>query len=173
MQGRRDIPLNARGRDEARRNGEVLARVMPQALAFDFAASPLGRARQTTEILRGAMGLAPEDYRIDHGLVEITFGEWEGFTLEELSAKAAQAVAAREADKWNFVPPGGESYAMLSERVEKWVASIGTDIVAVSHGGIARCLRGILTPIERAEIPLLPAPQDRILVFQAGAFAWH
>ena len=52
-QGRRDIPLNATGRAQARRNGRVLADLLgSRAAALDHVASPLRRARETMEILR-------------------------------------------------------------------------------------------------------------------------
>ncbi|MGH6644424.1 MAG: histidine phosphatase family protein, partial [Bradyrhizobium sp.] len=80
FQGQQDIPLNTRGRGQARRNGLILKERMPEAAAFDFVASPLERTRQTMEIVRAAMGLDPAAYRIDPILKEITFGEWEGHT---------------------------------------------------------------------------------------------
>jgi probable phosphoglycerate mutase len=173
LQGQRDIPLNPRGRGQARRNGEVLAKAVAGAAGFDFVSSPLKRARETMEILRGAMGLDPGGYRIDPQLVEITFGDWEGFTLDELALQDAAAVERRQRDKWGYMPPGGESYAMLAERVEGWIASLRADTVAVSHGAVGRVLRGHLLGIGDAEVPVLPAPQDSFLVYRAGEAVWH
>ncbi|RYE75137.1 MAG: histidine phosphatase family protein, partial [Hyphomicrobiales bacterium] len=83
LQGQKDIPLNDTGRNQARGNGRALADILgTQAIAFDYVASPLGRTRETMELLRGAMGLAPEAYRTDDRLKEVSFGDWEGFTLE-------------------------------------------------------------------------------------------
>ena len=53
--------------------------------------------------------------------MEMSFGRWEGFTFAELQAREAQALAARERDKWGFVLPGGESYAQLEVRVQRLV----------------------------------------------------
>ena len=86
--------------------------------------SPLGRARETMELMRGAMGLEPARYRTDARLMEMSFGRWEGFTFAELQAREAAALAARERDKWGFVLPGGESYAQLEMRVQVWYESI-------------------------------------------------
>ena len=90
-----------------------------------FFASPLERARETMELVRAAMDLPPEPYRLDEALMEITFGEWEGLTWPEVRARDPEGVTARRADKWGFVPPGGESYAMLVERLRPWLASLG------------------------------------------------
>ena len=172
FQGHQDIPLNARGRAQARRNGEALLRAMPGIASFDFVASPLCRARQTMEILRAALGLDPSGYRVDRQLIEITFGAWEGSTLAELAAGGPEEMARREADKWGFVPPGGESYAMLAERVDRWIASLDRNTVAVSHGAVGRVVRGRLFGVREKELPGLPAPQDRVLVWRGGRGQW-
>jgi probable phosphoglycerate mutase len=87
LQGQRDIPLNANGRGQARRNGEIIAREIPEAAGFDFVASPLWRARETMEIARAAMNLDPKAYAVDPRLVEITFGELEGFTYRDIEER--------------------------------------------------------------------------------------
>ncbi|BCP52530.1 phosphoglycerate mutase [Kaistia sp. 32K] len=171
FQGQRDIPLNARGRIQAQRNGRVLLERMPEAAGFDFVASPLERTRQTMEIARGAMGLDPSAYRLDPILKEITFGDWEGFTAPELEARWPEQVVAREGDKWGFVPPAGESYEMLSVRIGQWLESLDTDTVVVSHGGVCRVLRGLLLGLDKDTTPNLDVPQDRIFVWN-GAAHW-
>ena len=61
LQGRRDVPLNARGRVQAMHCGEVLrdlfARDGRNVAELDFVSSPLGRARTTMNVDRAA-GLA-------------------------------------------------------------------------------------------------------------------
>ncbi|MCX5497377.1 histidine phosphatase family protein [Kaistia dalseonensis] len=172
FQGQRDIPLNARGRGQARRNGLTLADIMPETKDFDFVASPLGRTRETMEIVRGAMGLDPSLYRQDPTLKEITFGQWEGFTGPELKALFPERVHEREADKWDFVPPGGESYAMLSMRIKGWLDGIDTDTVVVSHGGVCRVLRGLLLKLDPSVTPMLDVPQDKVFVWNGQAAGW-
>src|ERR1700730_17081630 len=76
LQGQRDIPLNDTGRAQARRNGTAIKAAMPEAVGFDFVASPLSRSRETMEIVRTAMGLAPESYATDDRLKELTVGAW-------------------------------------------------------------------------------------------------
>src|ERR1044071_6264782 len=88
LQGQRDIPLNALGRKQAVHCGEILrdlfARDGIDAKGLDYICSPLGRARDTMELARAELSLPPKDYRIDERLTEVTFGEWEGYTLAEL-----------------------------------------------------------------------------------------
>jgi probable phosphoglycerate mutase len=172
LQGQRDIPLNALGREQARQNGVKVIETVPGVAAFDFVSSPLGRARETMEIARAAMGLNPTAYRVDDDLRELTFGEWEGFTLAELRKTQAELVAARAADKWKFLPPGGESYFQLSERIATWVKKVDRDTVAVSHGGVGRVLVGLWTNMEPADIVAMDFPQDQFLLWKGGKAAW-
>ena len=172
LQGQRDIPLNALGREQARQNGVKVIETVPGVAAFDFVSSPLGRARETMEIARAAMGLNPTAYRVDDDLRELTFGEWEGFTLAELRKTQAELVAARAADKWKFLPPGGESYFQLSERIATWVKKVDRDTVAVSHGGVGRVLVGLWTNMEPADIVAMDFPQDQFLLWKGGKVTW-
>ena len=145
LQGQRDIPINAKGRAQARVCGAILRDLLARENAeFDFVSSPLGRARETMEIVRATLALDPQAYRIDERLKEISFGEWEGFTLEELRVASAEAVIARESDKWAFTPPGAESYATMSVRVREWYDSLAQNTVAVAHGGT---LRGLIVQL--------------------------
>jgi probable phosphoglycerate mutase len=109
LQGRHDVPLNARGRAQAMHCGEILrelfARDGRNAAELDFVSSPLGRARTTMELTRTPLGLAADGYRIEPKLAEIAFGDWEGFTIAQLHSRDPQRIAAREQDKWHFVPP--------------------------------------------------------------------
>ncbi|MEM5584370.1 histidine phosphatase family protein [Roseibium sp. AS2] len=174
MQGRKDIPLNATGEGQAAGNGARLKAYLaghgidPQTL--DFVASPLGRTRSTMELLRGALGLEPGSYRLEDLLKEITFGAWEGFTLEELADEEQDLLLQRRADKWGFVPPGGESYEMLTERIGGWLKSVDRPAVVVSHGGVFRAVRGLLEGRDKVSVPRLDVPQDKVFVWRDGQF---
>ena len=97
LQGQREVPINANGRAQARACGEILRDLIAREAEteFEYVSSPLGRARETIEIVRATLGLAPESYRIDERLTEISFGSWEGFTLDELRKVSPDAIAAR------------------------------------------------------------------------------
>ena len=175
FQGQRDIPLNATGRAQARANGETLRGLIGSADGFDFVASPLGRTRETMEIVRGAMGLDPAAYRTDERLKELSFGDWEGLTMPEIEARTARDVRdAREADKWNFRPPGGraESYEDLSCRIAGWLAGVEGPTVAVIHGGVVRTLFRLVGGMGEHEAAHAPDPQDRVLRIKGDAIGW-
>jgi broad specificity phosphatase PhoE len=177
LQGQRDIPLNARGRDQARSIGKTLhvslgGEIGRLEAAGAFFASPLKRARETMEIARAAMDLPPKNYRLDPALKEISFGQWEGLTWAEVRVRDPSGLKACHTDKWNFVPPGGESYAMLAERVRPWLASLAGDAFVVAHGGVARALMTLIAgvlPVIAAEAPIV---QGRAIVFEDGRYRW-
>ena len=95
LQGQADTDLNDLGRRQADQNGRVLAGLIAWPEAFDFVASPMRRTRETMERLRAAMGLDPHGYRTDARLVEVNFGDWQGFTYEELELRDVRALVAR------------------------------------------------------------------------------
>jgi probable phosphoglycerate mutase len=170
LQGRRDVPLNARGREQAAHCGDVLRDlfdregVAPENPAY--VSSPLQRARTTMELTRTALGLSADGYNLDAQLVEIAFGEWEGFTIAQLHERDPARIAQREHDKWHFLPPGGESYEMVSARMRVWYESLKRDTVVTSHGGTARGLIAYLGIAKPAAAPLLDIEQGVVYVFE-------
>jgi broad specificity phosphatase PhoE len=170
LQGRRDVLLNARGRAQAAHCGGLLrdlfARDGRDPADLDYVSSPLGRARETMELARPALGLGPEGYRVEPRLSEISFGEWEGFTIAQLHTHDPQRIAQREHDKWHFLPPGGESYELMSARIREWYESLERDTVATAHGGTARGLIAILGIAKPAAAPLVDIAQGVVYVFE-------
>lgn len=166
LQGQKDIPLNDFGRQQAVGNGVLLARLLgEQAKDFDYVASPLGRTRETMELMRGAMGLDPRAYRTDGRLIEVSFGDWEGHTMPELKKQFPDRVKARKANKWDFIPPGqdAESYEILSWRVGAWLSSVEAPTICVCHGGVIRSMFRLISGMDKAEASTTGIPQDRIL----------
>ena len=172
LQGQRDVPLNDFGRVQAEEVADQLRRLVPRYEDLDYVASPLSRTRETMERLREAAGLHPGFYRTDERLKELSFGAWEGLTWKEVRAREPQAAAGRQRDKWHYAPPGGESYAMLAERVAPAIAGLERDAVVVSHGGVARVLLALLGHASRAEAPIVDIWQGKILVFSDGRYSW-
>jgi probable phosphoglycerate mutase len=170
LQGHRDIPLNAKGRGQAAHCGAVLrdllAREGRDPADLDFVSSPLARAIRTMELLRPALGLASDGYRIEPRLIELSFGDWEGSTIALLHQNDPVRISQREHDKWHFVPPGGESYEMVAARMRGWYDSLERDTVATAHGGTARGLMACLGIAKPAVAPLIDIIQGEVYVFQ-------
>jgi len=171
-QGSKDIPLNARGRAQATLNGNLLQSLLARAnrTPTDFTSyvSPLGRTRETMNLIRSAIGEPLPDVTIDPRLVEVSFGIYEGHLHTELASGAMAIAGERDAAFWDFRPPQGESYADVAERVIDFGASLTGPSVIVSHGGILRVLRHLIEgfPHERA-VNWFP-PQDSVVHFANG-----
>ncbi len=172
-QGQRDIPLNATGRAQAEENGRRLRDALGlEAPALDYVSSPLLRTRETMEILREAMGLPREPYRRDPRLAEINYGHWEGQLWSELPVTDPEGFAARQANFWGWQPRGGESYAMLSDRIAGWLESVDQTAIVVAHGGVMRVLRGLVEGLAPEAIQALPVPQDKVLILKGDGASW-
>jgi broad specificity phosphatase PhoE len=173
LQGHRDVVLNARGRDQAAHCGGVLhdlfARDECNASDIAYMSSPLKRARETMELMRVTLGLGAHPYDLDERLIEISFGDWEGLTLSEIVARAPEALAQRDLDKWGFTPPGGESYRALTSRVGAWYATIARDTVVAGHGGVARALIAHLGIMPVEDAPRADIAQGVVYVFANAA----
>lgn len=167
LQGTTDIPLNKKGRAQALRHARVMAGIGVDWKAYEFVVSPLLRARQTFEIIRDELGIAVEA-RIEPRIAENSFGRWEGLTWSELLENEREAHDRFVANPWDDVPHGGESYAMVAERLRSWLQEIDRPTVAVAHGGVSRVLRRLClgTPVD--QLMKLSVSQKRFMRFRAG-----
>ncbi|MGO4735602.1 histidine phosphatase family protein [Bosea sp. 2KB_26] len=172
LQGSKDIPLNELGREQAAEAAGRLRKLVQGYDGLDFVASPMERARETMEILRYRLGLPPKGYRIDERLRELTFGTWEGFTWREVRKSERELALARERDKWGFVPPEGESYRMLAERIRPVLEGLTGETVMVSHGGVARAVLALVGAVAPGEAAMVDIWQGKILMVSDGRVSW-
>ena len=104
--GRTDPPLTAQGCDAA---ASKLSALDVKAVYV----SPLRRARQTAQAIACAT-----PHIVLPQLAEIDFGEWEGLSWSEIEDRWPGA-AVRKIEDWLGVPPpGGESWAGFTARLE-------------------------------------------------------
>jgi probable phosphoglycerate mutase len=177
LQGQRDLPLNGVGRRQADACAEIVQNLLQREGRapedFDFVASPLSRARETMQRLRDGLRLESSAYRTDARLLEVSFGAWEGRTIPELSERDPAGILARERDSWNFVPPAGESYALMSARVQAWYAERHARTIAVAHGGTLRVLMALLGIVSPAMAALVPIEQGTVYDFRGDQMSLH
>ncbi|MGH9285516.1 MAG: histidine phosphatase family protein, partial [Acidimicrobiales bacterium] len=101
-------------------------------------ASDLDRARQTAEILAGALGFGP--VVVDPGLRERDVGEWTGLYLPDIEAGWPGLLAEYRSGRY-VQPPGGEASEALVARVGAALRRItGPPALVVTHGGVIRTL---------------------------------
>lgn len=167
MQGRRDIPLSPAGR------AEVARWRIPATLPKDveWASSPLRRATETAGLL------APVPPRIEPALIEMHWGEWEGFSLDDLRTRQGRAFTDNEQRGLDFRPPGGESPRDVHERVKAWLQELAhrnRSTLAVTHLGVLRALLVAATGWDMTGKPplkLQPGCLHRFRVESGGALS--
>jgi len=129
--GREDLPLTARGLEQA----EAAARRLS---TWDgivaVVSSPLQRARATADVVAAVVGAPVE---VEQRLVETDFGAWEGLTFAEVQRRWPGELAAWLADP-TVAPPDGESFAETARRVrqarDRTLARFpGQTVLVVSH----------------------------------------
>lgn len=170
LQGHGDSQLTERGRAQARAMGRTLRLLVTDIEAFTLIASPLGRTMQTAALIAEAIGRDPVAIVQEPRLREHGFGAWEGEIYAEVAEKFPAQWRAREADKWNYRVPGGESGALLAERVGAWLGEQdeAARLIVVSHGFAGRVLRGLYAGAKPAEIFAMSEPQDGFFRLSQG-----
>lgn len=131
--GRGDSPFTAEGELQALRLPAKLVAFEPDVIWT----SPLHRAHT---VARSAAELAGVPLHADDRLLELDFGDAEGFTFEELSA-AGMPFNYRSAEE--PVAPGGESRGSIERRVAQIadeLVATGGRVVVVAHGGVVRAM---------------------------------
>ena len=160
FQGALDSPLTVAGIAQVEAIGRRLAELLADAPPIAMRVSPLGRTRQTAALLGGFHPYSETSF--DPHLREVTLGEWEGLTLEEMDAGwPARFDGTTQAD-WYFSAPGGETYDAAVARARGWIDEAESRVVAVSHGLFSRLIRGAYLGLPREEALGLPVPQDVI-----------
>ncbi len=113
-----------------------------------------------------------ESVTFENKLIEFSFGDWEGWTLEEIKEREPELYWEREKDKWRTCMPNGESYQMLSERVGEWFYNLDKPTVVIGHGGVLRIVRYLLEKVPELEAPMLKTPQDKIYFWNGQKASW-
>jgi len=107
--GRTDVPLTDAGVQQAAAAAKRLASAGIGAIV----SSPLQRTVRTAEEVAAVTGVPVVT---DDGFRETDFGVWEGLTFAEVCERWPSELTAWLADP-EVAPPGGESFAQVSERV--------------------------------------------------------
>ena len=115
FQGRGDSPLTTLGLRQAKAVGARLAAPsaapsipVPDTAPAAIWHSPLARASQTAQAIREAREADAPLRPLDE-LMELSQGEWEGLTLEEVRTRYPRQLAAWRDDPLHHHAPGGES----------------------------------------------------------------
>jgi broad specificity phosphatase PhoE len=125
------LALTALGRKQAREAAAIIQAISHPRIVIT---SAYVRARDTGAIIATELNLP---FEIRAGLHEREPGEFVGKAYESILA----AEGYNHSRPWTWVPPGGESYEHVRDRVgpilDELVARFSDeDVVVVSHGGV-------------------------------------
>lgn len=135
--GRRDIPLDAQGYQDA---VDAARRLSDAGLAAVYT-SPLRRAIATAQIIADE-ALVP-DLRILHGLNNVDYGAWEGMTAEEAAMFDPEAFALYRTSPDRAACPLGERLSDARDRMMEALRLIaarhpGEAVAVVTHAVMIR-----------------------------------
>ncbi|MDR1615889.1 MAG: histidine phosphatase family protein [Syntrophomonadaceae bacterium] len=147
-QGQSDTALSEEGTKQARKAAEYLNGQNLQAIY----SSDLSRCLQTAQIISERIKL---DFIVEPRFREISFGVWEGLTIEEAREKYPDLVHDWYHNTLNFQVPEGESFTQVMERSGKALDEIIRKNLAssavVTHGGVIRAVLFRLGLIEESK----------------------
>lgn len=156
--GSTDVPLSTLGEAQMRHAGAALADEVFDAVY----ASRLSRSLRGATLVTGGAHTPRPIAAFD----EVCFGDWEGWTREEIAARAPDEFARWQADPERFIYPGGECRQAFYRRVAAGLAEVlanaqGERLLLVVH-------RGVIA-VALAELLELTAAQRRALDIDLGS----
>jgi broad specificity phosphatase PhoE len=140
FQGRSDLPLNRRGKEQAR---ALALRLKGEAITA-IHSSPLARAIETARIVKTfhpSIHLEEEE-----GLVEMDLGDFEGMEAPAWAEKYPEFLKAWREDPSSVRMPGGETFGEVQARalntLERIVRSYprGSTLLISSHNFVNRAI---------------------------------
>lgn len=118
---------------------------------------------------------------LDAAFQEISFGDWDGQTIEKIRAEQPQRVEAFWRDPSRHTPPNGESLEGFELRIDSaWQALLknqrGNTVLLICHGGVVRMLLAQLLSMPLHALPSINVPYgciSRIQIHhQSGSPDW-
>jgi 2,3-bisphosphoglycerate-dependent phosphoglycerate mutase len=145
-----DVPLTAKGEEEARRGGDELREA---GIRLDIAyTSVLQRANRTLDIVLEALGQPDIPVVRDQALNERHYGDLQGLNKAETAAKFGDEQVHIWRRSFDVPPPNGESLKETAARtLPYWHEHIvpdliaGKNVIVAAHGN---SLRSIVMEIE-------------------------
>ena len=169
VQGRSGFSAE-QGRSQALKVAQILRERIAPAAGCEIVSSPLGRTQETARIIASALGFEVRATRTDALLQEISLGQWEGQTREQVNSRWPANTAGSDRYNWYFRSPDGESHGDVSRRLRKWLASNPNhdNLVVVTHGVASRVLRGLYAGLASDDALRLEVVRDAVFQLANG-----
>lgn len=156
-----DSGLTEKGKLQAEALGQFFAR---KKIAYIFTSCKL-RTRKTAEAIAQKQAncriIALKEFD------EINAGVCEGMTYAEIEQHMPQVFRQREANKYYYAYPEGESYATMKSRVEEGIKKTfflnrsADNILIVGHQAVNRLILSHFLYRRDVDVPYIYIPQDR------------
>lgn len=161
--GQVDLPLNAKGRAQARALRKHMTTIPFQRIY----ASDLKRCLETARIIAGPQG---KSIRRQPQLREIKLGYWDGRPQAKIRQYHPVEYRLRGENLIDFRPPGGESFADLQARVVPAFQDLiereqGT-VLVIAHAGVNRAILCHLLGRPLDQLFTLPQPFGCLNIIQ-------
>jgi probable phosphoglycerate mutase len=148
--GRSDLELTPDGLEQARLAAGRVAQLGP---VDALVTSPLRRTRQTAQQLADRLEL---QVLVEDGMIETDFGDWDGYTYQEVRRRWPA-----ELDRWladpAVAPPSGESFETVTRRVRR-----ARDRILAQHAGKTVAVVSHVSPIKILVRLALDAPASAL-----------
>lgn len=159
-----DVPLTARGREQARLAGRYLNRHGPFDVLF---VSPYRRTRDSADLVLAELEGRPR-LLIEERVREKEFGVLEGLTKHGMRVTFPEEVERRaRIGKYYYRPPGGESFPDVTLRLHSFLGTLvrehaGRRVLVITHSVVVLLFRRLLERMEEQQVLALDR-QDEIL----------
>jgi alpha-ribazole phosphatase len=135
--GKLDVGLNEKGKVQAKHAADFLRDV-------NFSSVYISERRRTRETAEIVLGNSSATFIVDNRINEISFGEFEGKSYEEIK-KTFPVECEQWDENWKeFIPPGGESYLKFCNRISSFMQELlrkkEEEVLIVTHGGVIRAM---------------------------------
>jgi probable phosphoglycerate mutase len=151
-----EVPLTGAGEEQAAALGRWLAALPEDRRPQVVITSPYLRARETWRIAAEGLGLpAPST---DDRLVDRLMGDLQLLTRAAVAARFPGEAARRAAaGEFEYVPPGGESFADIAVRLKSFLDDLRADhpgerVIVVAHDAVVLMMRAVVEQLSWEEV---------------------
>ena len=167
-----DVPLSAKGEEEARAAGE---KIRGRRIDVIYT-SVLKRAIDTVTLALDVAGIRDVPIVRDAALNERMYGDLQGLNKAEAAKKWGDAQVREWRRSYDVKPPGGESLADTAARVlPYWESHIlpdvkgGKNVLVAAHGNSLRALVMHLDGLDHEQVLKLEIPTGAPLLYEMAA----
>jgi 2,3-bisphosphoglycerate-dependent phosphoglycerate mutase len=168
-----DVPLTAKGKDEARQ-------IAHQISSYHIDNAYSSSLQRTTELLRIVFHeLHDEHVPVVHSaeLNERHYGDIQGLNKKEIANRYGESLVYFWRRSYTIAPPGGESLKDASKRILPFLdlriledVRSGTNVLIVAHGNTIRAIMKRLDQLTDEEIMNLNIATGEVIVYEFDNF---